>query len=66
MFFLMARLEFRGIDGNLKTNLKILAKQHNLTVGELVQPALKDFVNKPEMKKRLKREKNWKNKYAVL
>ena len=62
----MERLELKGIDTELKSNLKILAKQHNMTVCELVEPALNRFVNRPDMIERLKHERQYKRRYEIL
>ena len=62
----MERLELKGIDTKLKSNLKILAKQHNMTIGELVEPALSSFVRQPDMVERLKRDRQYKRRYEIL
>ena len=62
----MERLELKGIDTKLKSNLKILAKQHNMTIGELVEPTLANFVKQPDMIERLKHDRQYKSRYEIL
>ena len=53
----MARLELKGISGNLKEDIKILAKTHGVSVARFLEPAIANHINKPDNRERLIRAK---------
>jgi hypothetical protein len=53
----MARLELKGISGNLKEDIKILAKTHGVSVARFLEPAINNHVYKSDNRERLIRAK---------
>ncbi|MBP02190.1 MAG: hypothetical protein CMM25_05235 [Rhodospirillaceae bacterium] len=49
----MARLELKGISGNLKEDIKILAKTHGVSVARFLEPAITNHIYKTDNREKL-------------